>query len=159
MIINIPANSKDQISFAFEEKAEPFLPDYVHPDRPIKITGELDRISGGWRASGIIEYGFEYKCDLCAKDCEYSNSIDFDEAFLVDNNEDQYHFDGNKIDLTQLVIDALMLSLPSRLLCKPDCKGLCPVCGTDRNYNQCDCKIDEVRNNPFDILKDIGGEK
>lgn len=159
MVIRIPAKPVDQISFEFEADGKQFVPDYVRPDGLIKVKGELDKIDGGWKATGSIKFGFEYNCDLCTKPSKYCKTVDFDEVFLINNKEDQYHFDGSEIDLTQLVIDAIVLDLPSRLLCKPDCQGLCPVCGTDRNKNQCGCRIGEQRNNPFDILKDIGGDK
>ena len=159
MVIKIPAKPVDKMTFDFEAEAEQFLPQYVKPDSLIRIKGELDKIDGGWKATGSIKYGFEYKCDLCTKQSKHTKTINFDEVYLINNKEDQYHFDGIEIDLTQLAIDAIVLDLPSRLLCKPDCQGLCPVCGADKNKNQCGCKADGIRNNPFDILKDIGGEK
>ncbi len=47
---------------------------------------------------------------------------------------------GNEIDLSPLVREAMMLSLPTRPLCSEDCRGLCPRCGANRNLGACDCR-------------------
>ena len=155
MIIRIPAKPVEKMSFDFEAEAKQFLPERVKSDNLIKIAGELNKIDGGWKATGSIKYGFEYNCDSCTKPSKYSKTINFDEVYLVNNNEDQYHFDSNEIDLTQLVIDAIVLDMPTRLLCNTDCQGLCPVCKKDKNKNRCGCSVDEEKNNPFNILKDM----
>ncbi|HEY8423379.1 MAG TPA: YceD family protein [Clostridia bacterium] len=158
MIVNIPAGPVQIIKFDFETEAEKYLPDYVRPLEPARVSGKLIKIEDGFKAEGKISYGFEYDCDLCLKPSKFSKTVEFNEIFKRDYDEDTYHFEGDKIDLTQLVTDAIVLSLPSRLICKPDCKGLCPICGTDRNVQKCGCKVEEAVNNPFDILKGIGGE-
>ena len=45
-------------------------------------------------------------------------------------------------DIGKPVLDALLLEMPMRFLCKPDCKGLCPVCGRNRNIESCTCVQD-----------------
>lgn len=159
MIINIPARPVQDIKFEFETEAEKFLPDHVKPLGLAHIEGKLTRIDDGYEAEGTISYSFEYNCDLCIKQSQFSKTVEFDEKFKKEAKEDAYLFEGDKIDITQMVTDTIVLSLPSRLICKPDCKGLCPVCGTDKNVQDCDCKVEETSNNPFEILKGIGGEK
>jgi uncharacterized protein len=53
-------------------------------------------------------------------------------------------FDGDAIDIDELVVEQLLLALPSRILCQEDCKGLCPVCGNNRNLKECSCESAEV---------------
>jgi uncharacterized protein len=43
------------------------------------------------------------------------------------------YLDDDKLDLSAWARDALALALPDKILCKPDCAGLCPVCGKDLN--------------------------
>ncbi|MGB9809870.1 MAG: YceD family protein, partial [Caldanaerobacter sp.] len=38
----------------------------------------------------------------------------------------------------------VILSLPMKFLCKEDCKGLCPICGTNLNYGSCSCKREDI---------------
>ena len=44
------------------------------------------------------------------------------------------------IELSELAANDVIPELPSRILCREDCKGLCPVCGCDRNVTQCSCE-------------------
>jgi uncharacterized protein len=46
---------------------------------------------------------------------------------------------GEALDLSELVRQALILAVPPRSLCRPDCRGLCPQCGVDRNREECSC--------------------
>jgi uncharacterized protein len=48
------------------------------------------------------------------------------------------------IDITPLVREYLLLDIPTRPLCKPDCAGLCPVCGENRNEVDCGCEIESI---------------
>ena len=51
---------------------------------------------------------------------------------------------GEYIDLTEAVRDTLILSEPMQVLCRPDCKGLCPQCGADLNQGDCGCRTDSI---------------
>jgi uncharacterized protein len=51
---------------------------------------------------------------------------------------------GGKVDLHESLRQCSVLAYPQAPLCKPDCKGLCPECGIDRNQATCDCSKDEV---------------
>jgi uncharacterized protein len=48
-------------------------------------------------------------------------------------------YSGDEIDLTPLVGEQAILALPSRAVCREDCRGLCPVCGANRNTDRCTC--------------------
>lgn len=58
--------------------------------------------------------------------------------------EDEYLIDEGMIDLNVLVNDAVLLSLPIKRLCRTECRGICPYCGTDLNVSTCDCRVDRV---------------
>lgn len=49
-------------------------------------------------------------------------------------------YKGDQVDLSPLVREAMILSLPTRPLCSEDCRGLCPRCGANRNLGACDCR-------------------
>jgi uncharacterized protein len=51
-------------------------------------------------------------------------------------------FDGEEIDVTGLVVEHALLGLPTIPLCNPDCRGLCPRCGTNRNVRPCTCDVE-----------------
>lgn len=49
-------------------------------------------------------------------------------------------FENDEIDLGQLMREQFYLALPMKPLCQDECRGLCPVCGTNLNRGACDCK-------------------
>jgi len=53
-------------------------------------------------------------------------------------------FDGEAIDIDELVTEELLLAVPDHVLCSENCKGICPVCGVDRNSVTCDCQTAEI---------------
>ncbi|MGH7908117.1 MAG: YceD family protein [Candidatus Binataceae bacterium] len=49
-------------------------------------------------------------------------------------------YDGDEVDLTPLIREELLLAMPTRPLCREDCRGLCPHCGINLNYADCNCR-------------------
>lgn len=104
---------------------------------------------------GVISCFIRGNCDRCLKSLDTRIELPFNQIFYKDEavDEDQYVYTSSLLDVTQAVTDEVVLSLPMSLLCKEDCKGLCPKCGCDLNERQCDC--DTARDNPFSILKNL----
>lgn len=61
---------------------------------------------------------------------------------------------GRTLDIAPQVWETILLLLPSKVLCKTDCAGLCPICGADLNENPCSCK-EESGDSRFSVLKDF----
>lgn len=68
---------------------------------------------------------------------------------------DLYGFEGRELELGDAVRDALLLELPLQFFCRPDCRGLCPVCGVNLNHGTCTCQEGNVVTGPFSALKNI----
>lgn len=81
------------------------------------------------------------------------------EVELSPEDLDTYYYEDNKIDLRGPVRDCVVLSIPIKLLCKSDCKGLCPVCGGNLNNYQCDCEIEKDIDPRLSVLKNLIKEK
>lgn len=65
-------------------------------------------------------------------------------------------YQGEELDLSDIIKEQLLLSIPMVPVHSPDCKGLCPVCGTDRNERECTCTPDRAEApGPFSKLKDL----
>lgn len=65
----------------------------------------------------------------------------------LDTGDEDYTFLSSQetsYDLAPRVRDAIILTIPLKPLCKTDCKGLCPVCGLDLNYESCNCQRKEI---------------
>lgn len=76
-----------------------------------------------------------------------------------DEQDDSLPFPADgQVDVSDIVRQAFLLSLPMKPLCRPDCRGLCPVCGKNLNEGSCDCAT-QVVDPRFDKLRDLLGEK
>ncbi|MFC2134266.1 DUF177 domain-containing protein [Bacteroidota bacterium] len=109
-----------------------------------------------------VHFTASLTCDRCNK--EYSTGLvnTFSSTYIFENVETaddessvQYiSHDVDKIDLTEEVSEYTKLAIPMKKICSEECKGLCPVCGNNRNEIECDCKI-EITNSVWDPLKKL----
>jgi uncharacterized protein len=67
-------------------------------------------------------------------------------------------YDGGGIDVADIFWEQVVLALPVKILCRDDCRGVCPVCGADWNRARCSCR-EEAEARPFDVLKNLKEEK
>lgn len=95
------------------------------------------------KTSGVFE------CDRCLEEFDqplssrYNMFYVFDELNTARFPADEVRVigvDTPSIDLREDVREVIVLSVPLKLLCKEDCKGLCPGCGVNRNHQTCDCR-------------------
>jgi len=87
-------------------------------------------------------------CDRCAEEFKREYSIDINKIVVekLENEDDDFDdfvvVDNCKLDLEDFVYQEIQLFLPSKMLCKNDCKGICQKCGKNLNDGPCDCKKD-----------------
>lgn len=94
-----------------------------------------------------ISFDFFGFCDRCAEKVKKHFSFDVKRIVVekLENEEDDDDYivvSNRELDLDELVNEEVSLSLPNKILCKEDCKGLCPKCGANLNVKQCNCKKD-----------------
>lgn len=65
---------------------------------------------------------------------------------------ESYSYAGEELDLGPMLREQVILANPMQPLCRRDCRGLCPVCGEDRNLVQCGC-VEARPPNPFAVLR------
>jgi len=97
-----------------------------------------------------LEFSLILPCSRCLRETEhgFSESSEFTlippppalppEQRLEEEDLTTVFFSGEEIDLAPLFRETVILAIPIKPLCKPDCKGLCPVCGADRNEENCE---------------------
>lgn len=112
--------------------------------------GEIVSVTG--RIVGVMAA----VCSRCLKVYDYSIDVGFDEKFskYEQDEEDVYPVKNNEIDLKDMVIDQIILSMPLKMLCNEKCKGLCPKCGCNLNDESCSCDRNIV-DPRFAVLKDL----
>lgn len=83
-----------------------------------------------------------HTCDRCLKEFSKDYDLSFDHIVVPsvsnEDNDDYIVADGESIELNEVALNDILLSLPTKVLCREDCKGLCMVCGCDLNESQCD---------------------
>jgi uncharacterized protein len=133
------------------------LDERVSVVEPVSVTGNV-RIAGAEVfVNGHIETRAQVECDRCLQQVETPVKADFELQYIGGNEyasseaaeltEDDMSvsvFDGKAIDVDEIVKEQILLAVPTRMLCRPDCKGLCPDCGVDQNTTRCACGADEV---------------
>lgn len=87
-------------------------------------------------------------CDRCLSPVELPVEEDFTHVVVSqiasEQNDSEYLLASDAmLDLAEVVMTDLRLTLPSKTLCSPDCKGLCPVCGCNRNESECGCSSED----------------
>jgi len=96
---------------------------------------------------GKLETIITQDCSRCLKPVSITLVIDIQEQFSRlsrAGNEEILRFAGEEIDITEVLREYILLNLPVKPLCAPDCRGLCPHCGIDRNTDSCDCNPKSV---------------
>ncbi len=101
-------------------------------------------------------------CDRCNEEYEakieskFSALYFFDESKITEDDDDVFYIsrDTDKLNISKIVRDYSYLAIPMKKLCREDCKGLCPHCGANLNYEECKCNV-EVENPVWNKLKQI----
>jgi len=101
----------------------------------------LESVVEGILASGTLTGSLALRCARCLKEFDRPIAVEVSELFALapdPDDEEVYALDPEGwLDPEQMVRDALGLELPFSPLHSPDCQGLCPVCGGDRNLGEC----------------------
>ena len=136
-----------------EVLCDPVRFDDIDVEGEFFCTGE-DRVSLRAGAKATVHS----RCSRCLEPVQVPMRAEIDAVYAKQpdpDDPDLYGFEANAVELEDAVKDALLLELPLQFFCKPDCKGLCPVCGTNLNHGTCTCQEGNVVTGPFSALKEI----
>lgn len=137
---------------------------------PASITGRvrLMRTNQGVLAQGNLQGEAEVACARCLTGVRVDLDAQVEEVFVPtvdmatgrsikpeEEDEALWIDEHHILDLTEVLRQDVLLELPAHVLCKEDCRGLCPECGTNLNEASCDCKpdIDPRWSSLTDLLK------
>ena len=126
----------------------------------IKLDAHFDKRLHDLNFKARVSASALLVCDRCLKSFEKSVASGFELYFTAKLSDSESlgirYFNPNDpvIDLREEIHSALVLTLPIKTLCVPDCKGLCPVCGANRNDEDCGC-VTEFHDNRWEKLKEI----
>lgn len=137
--------------------------------RAVKVGGMLEKVSRDVYLSGLVETEVEVTCSRCLETFKQPVRSNMEAHFVPESNHaperpevelhaediDVEYYSGETIDLTQAVHDQILLALPATSLCREDCCGLCPQCGTNLNLGTCGCRDVDSDDPRLDILKTL----
>jgi uncharacterized protein len=138
------------------------------PSTPLRVTGRLSSAGPGrfyWH--GSIEGDVALACSRCLGD---AGATVTDEAHIIfaeagtegaEDDPDIFLLDDRSpdLDLRPALREQWLLNVPGYALCRDDCKGLCPTCGTDLNLGPCDCENTSSADPRLAVLRDLRGEQ
>lgn len=153
------------IDFTADER--PFSLYHVSFPSPAHVTGRVTDNAGYMQLSLSVSVGYTAECARClspvAGELEFpyqrtvaaDGTLVGDDARSGDSYEDEYIIaDEGRIDADGLLREQIALLFPTRLLCREDCKGLCPECGKNLNDGPCGCSLKKT-DPRWDVLKSI----
>ncbi len=127
---------------------------------PLHIAGSAELLAhsdGELRIQGRYTVEMTAECDRCLGRAQFPLDSRFDlfyrpvsdiariEEIEIDEGEAEIGFyEGGGIELEEILREQVLLALPMQRVCSEACKGICPVCGKNRNETVCDCRTEEV---------------
>lgn len=159
MVIDVTRIEDSVLPFNFAAK-----PDELDLDTPnyriagaVEVAGQVEKHIASVKVKGHIGGTADIDCTRCLQPIQQPLSIDFDVDYLTEgglgsggeheinvSDLETDELQSNTLDLTQLVREQILLSVPEQFLCREDCKGLCEKCGENRNLVDCNCGKDEI---------------
>ena len=143
-IIDCPGAS---VSFTTSVDLSDLLYGQTYPvTEPVLAEGTVRNTAGVLVMTGKIHTTIHGVCDRCAGNFDQELSFPIDVVLVTElaneENEDEWVFplEGDSADLEDIVRTVFVLNMDSKLLCMPECKGLCCGCGRNLNTDRCTCQ-------------------
>lgn len=120
---------------------------------PVELDFDVHKDKEKFRLEGRARTELELSCSRCLEPFRMPVDAEFDLRFLPasemptederemqEEDVDSSYYRDDQIDLNELLREQFYLALPMKPLCAPDCRGLCPQCGTNLNTSSCGCE-------------------
>ena len=140
------SNSKTELDIDYNVRFEDFEYNKYYPLKDgVDIKGKAYSKADIVHLDLNISFNFYGVCDKCAEDFVRPFSFDINKTVVkrVENEEDSDEYiitpDGI-VELDDIIREEIYLFLPFVMVCKDDCKGLCPHCGKNLNLGKCNCQ-------------------
>ncbi len=129
----------------------------------------LNHSLGEIRVVGGLHVAIQATCDRCLETVTFPVENKFDLVYMPASEspggEDEVdeagievgYYEGNGLALNDVLREVVLLALPMQLICNEACKGICPVCGQNRNQRDCRCHI-EAADDRWSQLKSLRAE-
>src|SRR5262245_9064602 len=144
----------EHVELVYQPSAFQRTPDY-QVLAPVTLAFDIHKDKQQFQLVGRVQTNLELPCSRCLEGFEWPIDASFDlryqphsentgegEREIEEDDLTTAFYEGEQIDLGQLMQEQFYLSLPMKPLCSEGCQGLCPVCGTNLNRETCNCRRD-----------------
>lgn len=136
-LLRRPATRKE-VSVAVAAPAVNVIDTHVPEGAELTADLVLESMSPGITVTGTVRGPWESHCRRCLEPVGGVVETAVHEVYAhTPIDEDTFVFTGDQLDLGPLVVETVTVELPLAPLCRPDCAGLCPECGANRNQADC----------------------
>jgi uncharacterized protein len=134
------AGTEKHLDGDIEPAAVGIADDRLVPGAPIHVDLLLESVNDGVLVTGTVAATWHGECRRCLEPAGDRVVAPIDERYQYEvTDPDAFPIEHDQIDLVPLVRETVLLELPDAPLCRADCAGLCPTCGTNLNTGSCDC--------------------
>ena len=172
MFLSIKEMEVRKVRFAetFQPGEIDFKVDEIEQTAPLQVEGVaelLPNTDGEVRIRGKLSVAMKSPCDRCLGEAIMPLQADLDlfyrpmsyiarnEEVEIDEGEAEIGFyEGEGMELEDILREQILLMLPMQKVCQEACKGICPICGKNRNETDCQCKLQTV-DERWKALRDI----
>lgn len=121
--------------------------------KPIQIRGKIVNAGNSLKLTAQVKTEVLAACTRCLDEVKIPLDFEFEEEYVHESQLGEFPENQEQnlivyqepwLDLAQIVKENVILHLPIQILCRPDCPGICPVCGRDLKMGLCNCKENEI---------------
>jgi len=147
-LLTAKAGRKKDINLLFQLEPLNFEGETIKVIEDVVVVGNLKVQEGVISLKSTIKTRLQLQCSRCLDTFIYPIDIDIEERFTNDkdllDSEEIIFVEGDALDITEIVENSIISTLPIKRLCKEDCKGLCHQCGVNKNVETCNCNCEDV---------------
>jgi len=133
---------------------------------PMAIAGRVTKVDRDVYLTATLRGALDSECSRCLTAFKMPLGLNLSVVYVPDKGrmeekegalESDFNvsfYEDDVIDILQDVKETIIINLPIKPVCRPDCKGLCPHCGADLNVADCGCEK-AARGSPFEELKKL----
>ena len=141
----------------------------LHQAGPLRAKGKAELVMGSdgeIKVSGHLTVEMAADCDRCLEAARFPIDSDFalyyrpvsdgygDEKEIDSGEAEMGFYEGDGVELNDVLREFILLTLPMQRVCRESCKGICPLCGQNRNQKECQCHA-ETSDDRWAALKSL----
>ena len=142
---------------AFQPGEVEFMDGHLSQAGPLEAEGTAElsqNLPGEIRVQGRLKVTMNSDCDRCLEPSQFPLETRFDllyeparvglrpaeEVEIGEDDTDIAFYEGDGLELKDILREQILLALPMQRVCREDCRGICPECGQNRNVENCECQ-------------------